>query len=160
MSAWYRDHGQDGDREARLLRHLLGGGSPGERAELARRLVEEPELAREAAELERIWTAIELPPAAPAPPGFASRVSAKLRERDAPRFADRGLRWASAVALVAGIGAGAALSDGLAAELDEPAATLAESYLDAADEPGALSDDDSGVDEPMPAAPVGAESGL
>ena len=163
MNASHRDHRRDRDREARLLRHLLGEGSPDERAEIARRLFEEPELAREAAELERIWKAVELPPAAPAPPGFAGRVSATLREREAPRFAERGLRWASAFALVAGIGAGAALSDSLASEIDEPEATLAESYLDAADEPGALSEgveEDGGVEDPATVAPAGAESGL
>ena len=154
-------HRPDLDREARLLRHLTGEGTPEERTELARRLAEEPELAAEAAELERLWRGLELPPAAPAPPGFAGRLVARVRATEARGLGLAGLRWASALVLLLGIGGGTAISYGLSstaeASAEESEATLAESYLDAA---GELADyGDADADEPADVAPEAGESG-
>jgi anti-sigma factor RsiW len=126
---------RDREREAWLLRHLTGEGTSDERAELARRLAEEPELAAEAAELDRIWRRLELPPPASAPPGFAGRIAARARAARIPAAGESGfagLRWASALVLLLGIGGGTAISYGLASTADDAEATLAESYLDAA----------------------------
>jgi anti-sigma factor RsiW len=115
----------------------MGEGEPDERAELARRLAEEPDLAAEVAELDRIWRGLELSPAASAPPGFAGRIAARVRAARPPAAGGAGfagLRWASALVLLLGIGGGTAISHGLASTVDDSEATLAESYLEAARE--------------------------
>jgi len=126
------------DSEAILLRHLLGESSAAERAELERRLAEEPALARELAALDRSWRGLELPPAAPAPIGFATRVTARARRLPEGDTGSLRLRWASAAALFVGIVLGSSISLGFAgsnegSEEAEVEATLAESYLDAAE---------------------------
>jgi anti-sigma factor RsiW len=93
--------------ELELMR-LLHGEMPAEQARLLRgRLEREPELAAAWARLERTWSGLELPPAAPAPPGFTRRVLAR-RPRN-----DHGLSWSAAPVWVRAAAA-AALAIGLA----------------------------------------------
>jgi len=65
-----------------------------------------------------IWRGLELPPAAPAPPGFASRVAARARAEGGVRlglpFAPGWARAVAALAIVAGVAGGLGL--GLAEE--------------------------------------------
>lgn len=93
-----------------------------------------------------LWNELELPPPAPAPPGFAGRVLARARVEERSRlglpFSPVWARAAAALALVAGIAGGA----GLGWVATEPAATdsetesvawsatstLAEEYVDLA----------------------------
>ncbi|MFN7943212.1 MAG: hypothetical protein U0X73_16600 [Thermoanaerobaculia bacterium] len=129
--------------DAALARWLAGEGSSAERAAIAARLAAEPELAGRARAFENAWRALELAPAAPPPPGFATRVAAAARARDAREGSGAPapppwMRWAAAAALLAGIAAGA----GFGALAAPPAgdssavgswndASLAEEYLDA-----------------------------
>jgi len=100
------------------LMRLLHGELPEDQARALRgRLEREPELAAAWARLERTWNGLELPPAAPAPSGFAQRALARAR-----REAGNGLSWATwsaaprwvraaaaaalAAGLVLGVGAG------------------------------------------------------
>ena len=94
--------------------------TPEAERELLRRLAAEPgdgeAPAGPAAErLAALWGRLEPPPAEPAPPGFAGRVMARVREEAAPRArwaAGLGTSWAraaGAAALAAGIVAGAGL---------------------------------------------------
>jgi len=92
------------DAERELLRRLTGeragGAAPADPA---------------AGRLAALWELLEPPPAAPAPPGFAGRVMARVREEAAPgarRATGLGTAWAraaGAAALAAGIVAGAGL---------------------------------------------------
>lgn len=108
----------------------------------------------ELAELERVWDALELPPPAPPPVGFARRVVARAGGSAADLREGRAfphLRWASAAALALGIALGGLLSNGLAgsdedatlvlaseSEVGAADASLAESYLDAVADPATL----------------------
>ena len=102
-----------GTDELELMR-LLHGEVPAEQARLLRgRLEREPELAAAWARLERTWSGLELPPAAPAPLGFSQRVLARARQSGQ---AGDGLSWsaapvwvraAAAAALVTGMALGA-----------------------------------------------------
>ena len=94
--------------------------SPEAEREMLRRLAGEPGAgqtpAGPAAErLAALWERLEPPPPAPAPPGFAGRAMARVREEAAPpagRSAGLGTAWAraaGAAALAAGIVAGAGL---------------------------------------------------
>jgi anti-sigma factor RsiW len=62
-----------------LIRLLHGELPAGEARELRERMLREPELAAAHARLERTWNGLELPPAAPIPPGFTGRVMARVR---------------------------------------------------------------------------------
>lgn len=113
-------------QEIDVTRQLAGEGTPEERRAFAARLAAEPGLAREVERRRRLWDELELPPAAPAPPGFAARIAARARAAAAagelaplPVWA----RAAAAVALVAGALAGV----GLGRFATEPAATAAAS---------------------------------
>jgi anti-sigma factor RsiW len=118
-----------GTDELELMR-LLHGEMPAEQARLLRgRLEREPELAAAWARLEKTWSGLELPPAAPAPLGFSQRLLARARQSSQ---AGDGLSWsaapvwvraAAAAALVTGLalGAGAGSWAGTA-ETHEPAA--------------------------------------
>ena len=127
--------------ERDLMRLLHGELSAADARELEARLAREPELAAARRRLERSWGGLALPAAA-APPGFAGRVMARVREEAAGplswSLAPRWVRATAAAALAAGIALGAGLAgwqggataggdDGLAA-LET---TLAESYADA-----------------------------
>lgn len=135
------------------LMRLLHGELPESRArELRDRMERDPELAAAYARLARTWEGLELPPAAPAPPGFAQRVAARAREQRSAgpvswAAAPGWVRAAAAAALVAGtalgVGAGSWIYRGPAALEEPPAAaapvdaletTLAESYWDAVGE--------------------------
>jgi len=90
----------------------------------------------------KTWEALALPPAAPAPPGFAARVVARALAEEGPALglplSPGWARAAAALALAAGIAGGAGL--GLAAErpaaeeatLEWSSSTLAEEYLEEA----------------------------
>ena len=100
--------------EIELMR-LLHGELPAEQAGALRvRMEREPELAAAWARLERAWSGLELPPAAPAPPAFAQRVLAQARRQPglswsaAPRWA----RATAAAALAAGLALGLGLGAG------------------------------------------------
>jgi anti-sigma factor RsiW len=91
------------------LMRLLHGELPEDQARALRsRLEREPELAAAWARLERTWNGLELPPAAPAPAGFAQRTLARAR-----REAGNGLSWSAAPRWVRATAA-AALAAGLA----------------------------------------------
>lgn len=95
-----------------LMRLLHDELAPEEARALRARVFRDPQLAAAYRRLERAWQSLELPPARPAPAGFAGRVTAHARSRaqrltwaNAPVWA----RAAAAVALLAGtlLGAGA-----------------------------------------------------
>lgn len=100
------------DRE--LLAYLHGElDEPAARA-LEERLDREPALMRRLRTLEGTWEALELPPVAPPPLGFAARVAARATAAGAPgdgagAFRPAWVRVAGAAVLAAGIGAGAGL---------------------------------------------------
>ena len=96
---------------------LLHGELPAERAaRLEARLAREPELARRYRRMAEAWSSLELPPPAPAPPGFAARVAARAEEAgarsrvEAEAFAPAWVRAVGALAVAVGVTAGAALS--------------------------------------------------
>jgi anti-sigma factor RsiW len=94
--------------ELELMRLLHGEMPPGQARLLRGRLEREPELAAAWARLERTWSGLELPAAAPAPHGFSQRVLARVR-----REAGDGLSWSAAPVWVRAAAA-AALATGLA----------------------------------------------
>lgn len=100
-----------GATELDLMR-LLHGELPEEEArELRARLRREPELAALYQRLERSWHGLELPPAHPVPPGFSTRVMARVRQSAAAGIswsaAPTWVRAAAAAALVTGLTVGA-----------------------------------------------------
>ncbi len=134
-----------------LIRLLHGELGAEEARELRERIGSDPELALAWQRLERTWSALEPPPAAPPPIGFSGRIMANVRAharsqgiaggaglswRSAPRW----VRTAAAAALLAGaaagIGVGVAASgadpetaaDAAASSLGSPEFNLAESY--------------------------------
>jgi anti-sigma factor RsiW len=102
---------------ADLLRLLHGELSAAAEARLRDRLAREPELAAALRRMEVTWDLLELPPAAPAPSGFAARVAARAAEQGRSRtgeaesapFRPAWARAMAAAALTAGIVAGAAV---------------------------------------------------
>jgi len=99
--------------EQRQLMRLLHGELPAAEARaLAGRLGREPELAAALERLRATWEGLELPPPVPAPPGFATRVGARLREvrqrevRPGLGTAPRWVQAMAALALMAGVVAG------------------------------------------------------
>ncbi len=136
--------------EQELIRLLHGELPPDEAWELRARMRREPELAEAFGRLERTWSGLALPPAAPVPAGFAGRVMAHARSQPAPgalswTAAPRWVRAAAAAALLAGaaLGAGVGRSWPAAEKSLEPtpvsmlAATeynLAEGYWDVVDD--------------------------
>ncbi len=123
--------------ETRLMRHLLGEASDGERRELEARLARDPEVAGALARLAARWSALELPPPAAAPPGFATSVLARLRAVAAqpPLFASAWMRAAALAALLAGMTVGGLVAGAQATSAEETLAwdqtSLAEEYLSA-----------------------------
>ena len=96
--------------EIELMR-LLHGDLPPERAfELKERLAREPELARELARLEATWERLELPPAAPAPRGFARAVVARAEGAGPWSAAPTRVRVMGGALLAAGLALGVGLS--------------------------------------------------
>ena len=96
--------------EIELMR-LLHGDLPPERAfELKERLAREPELARELARLEATWERLELPPAAPAPRGFARAVVARAEGAGLWSAAPTRVRLLGGALLAAGLALGVGLS--------------------------------------------------
>jgi anti-sigma factor RsiW len=90
------------------LMRLLHGELPAEEArELRARMWREPELAEDYRRLERTWSGLELPPAAPVPLGFTGRIMARVRGEKAAgslswASAPRWVRVTAAASLVAG----------------------------------------------------------
>ncbi|HEX4965943.1 MAG TPA: hypothetical protein VF173_34355 [Thermoanaerobaculia bacterium] len=84
------------DQTLPLMRLLHGELPPGEVRELRARLWREPGLAEEFQRLERTWSGLEPPPAAPVPVGFAGRVMARVRSEKS----GGSLSWSSAPAWV------------------------------------------------------------
>ena len=139
--------------EIELMR-LLHGELPAEQARALRaRLEHEPELAAAWERLERTWTGLELPPAAPAPPGFSQRVLAQARRQPgqpergglswaaAPRWARAAAATALAAGLALGVGAGRWAGtrsqepdDALSVSAVDAGPSLAESYWDSLDD--------------------------
>ncbi|HEX7186203.1 MAG TPA: hypothetical protein VF756_30540 [Thermoanaerobaculia bacterium] len=135
--------------EMELMRLLHGELPEGRARELRDRMERDPELAATYARLARTWEGLELPPAAPAPPGFAQRIAARAREQRSGgalswTAAPGWVRAAAAAALVAGtalgVGAGSWIHRSPAALEESPEVsaseatfetTLAESYWDA-----------------------------
>jgi anti-sigma factor RsiW len=106
----------DMERKEKDLMRLLHGELPEARAaELRARLDREPELARAYRRLAARWEGLALPPEAPVPPGFSSRVMAHVRatgSEGAPlswALAPTWVRAAAAAALVGGLALGAGL---------------------------------------------------
>lgn len=103
---------RDAERELVLFVH---GELAADRAEeIRRRMEREPALAERVRRLDAAWNGLELPPAEPPPPGFASRVAARALAQDrdeaeAAAFRPAWVRAVAAAALTVGIGAGAAL---------------------------------------------------
>lgn len=123
-----------------LMRLLHGELPAGEARALRARLWRDPELAAAYERLERAWNGLALPGPAPAPPGFAGRVMARVREQPP------GLSWAGApawarAAAVAALLAGVALGAGAGSLWQEPLeeedrSSLAESYWSVLDAEG------------------------
>ncbi len=117
--------------EIDVTRQLVGEGTPEERRAFEARRADDAGLARELERRRRLWEELELPPAAPAPPGFAARVAARARAEAAagelaplPAWA----RAAAAVALVAGalagVGLGRFATEPVSAAATRPGATV------------------------------------
>lgn len=133
-----------------LILLLHGELPPDEARELRARMRREPELAEAFGRLERTWSGLTLPPAAPVPAGFAGRVMAHARSQPTPgalswTAAPRWVRAAAAAALLAGaaLGAGVGRSWPAAEKPPEPAPvstlaateySLAEGYWDVVDD--------------------------
>lgn len=76
------------------LMRLLHGELTGEPARrLRERLERDPALAETYHRLRRTWEGLDLPPAAPVPPGFSQRTMARIR---AERAGGTGLSWSTA----------------------------------------------------------------
>lgn len=118
------------------LMRLLHGELPEERArELRARMEREPALAEEYRRLQASWERLDLPPAAPVPPGFAQRVAARARSEEAAPVPGW-VRAAAALALILGTVVGAGVGGSWVpadpVQEEEPSAvdgSLAESYL-------------------------------
>lgn len=144
--------------EKQMLRLLHGELDAGQAGELRRRIAGDPALASRFAELERAWTALDLPPAS-VPIGWSGRlvaaaedrVETEIRWRQAPGWARAG----AAAALVVGMGIGVLLgpstpagepldwpSSELQSELADPL-TLAETYWLMLDEEATASGEES-----------------
>lgn len=139
---------QNDDNE--LMRLLHSELPPVEAGTLRERLLREPELAAAYERLERTWSGLDLPPAAPPPAGFAGRVMANARSRQAARIsgdlswtsAPRWVRATAGAALIAGAALGAGVGQIWSAEavpdstapaassLSSPEFNLAEGYWD------------------------------
>ena len=98
-----------GSTDIELMRLLHGELPAGEARELRARIDRDPALAAAYARLERAWTGLDLPPAAPAPAGFGQRILARAR-RDGAGWA---LSWSAAPVWVRAVAA-AALAVGVA----------------------------------------------
>ena len=155
------------------LMRLLHGELPEESArELRERMGREPALAAAYRRLEAAWSGLDLPPAAPPPPGFAGRVMARARESARePLTWGRAPVWVratAAAALAAGLAAGVGLGgawqtpvgtvaaitagDDLAAEVAtlEDEGSLAESYWAVLEESEAAGAADATGSEALP----------
>jgi anti-sigma factor RsiW len=100
--------------EIELMR-LLHGELPPERAfELHERLAREPELAEELRRLEATWDRLELPPAAPAPRGFARQVVGRAESGGLWSAAPTRVRAAGFALLAAGLALGVGIASALA----------------------------------------------
>ncbi|HXU31152.1 MAG TPA: hypothetical protein VN851_11290 [Thermoanaerobaculia bacterium] len=100
--------------EIELMR-LLHGELPPERAfELHERLARVPELAEELRRLEAAWDRLELPPASPAPSGFAREVVARVESGGLWSVAPTRVRAAAFGMLAAGLALGIGLTSSLA----------------------------------------------
>ena len=146
-------------QEIDVARHLAGEGGPEERRAFEARLAADPGLARQLERRRRLWEGLELPPPAPAPPGFAARVAARARAAAAGDFAPLPgwARAAAGVALVAGTLAGVGLgrfasgatevatASAAGAEVWEEEESLAASYLAAT----ASEESPNGVESPQ-----------
>lgn len=118
-----------GGNEHDLIRLLNGELPPDEARALRERMRSEPELAGAWHRLERTWGGLELPPAAPVPPGFTGRVMAHVRSQSAPgslswSSAPGWVRATAAAALVAGAALGLGVGWSLPVPEKEPAAVL------------------------------------
>jgi ferric-dicitrate binding protein FerR (iron transport regulator) len=130
--------------EKLLTRHLAGETSHADERELAARLAREPDLAAALERLGSVWSGLELPPTAQAPPGFAEHVRRRALESSgagetigpAPLWA----RVAAAAALVAGVALGAGLGTLEQIDTTDGASTTV------AAGGGSLVDDDLGSD--------------
>jgi len=141
--------------EMELMRLLHGELPPDRARELRARLEREPELAAAWTRLQRTWNALELPPPAPVPLGFAQRLAVRAREQAGGiswAAAPGWLRAAAAAALATGLALGAGvglLTGGWTLSLQPPGEqistaaerseslfddSLAESYWSALDE--------------------------
>jgi hypothetical protein len=127
--------------ELQLMRLLHGelGGELGDReaSDLRRRIEMEPDLARRWAELETLWSGLELPPVASAGPGLRRRVEGRLEGEAAAgsgsQLSPAWSRLAAAAALASGIGLGMVVAGGSVSVADEALfdqvePSLAESY--------------------------------
>jgi ferric-dicitrate binding protein FerR (iron transport regulator) len=137
-------------RFLRLLPSLDGELTPEGEQALRERLARDPELAAAWRRLEGAWEGLELPPAAPVPPGFSGRVMAHARQLGEARAGGVGgsVSWAAAPnwvrascagALVAGLLLGAGLGVRGRTDLQPRAAegvpALAESYWELVEAP-------------------------
>lgn len=96
------DPALDPETTKRTLRRLHGESQTGESADGSRVESEEPEVQR----VERLWRALEIPPATEPPPDFASRTADALRRRRAAgswAVAPAWARGSAAAALAAGL---------------------------------------------------------
>ena len=142
------------ETDMQLMRLLHGELDESAARKLRQRLAVEPDLGRRFRDLERQWQTLDLPEPKTAPPGYSTRILARVRQE-----ADRGIapvwwsqtwagKLATAAVLAAGIAFGAILASPSEAEDwtgfldDEP--SLAESYLILVDQPEAESWQENG----------------
>ena len=112
-----------GSTDIELMRLLHGELPADEARELRARMDRDPSLAAAYARLERAWHGLDLPPAAPAPPGFGPRILARVRREPS----GGAISWAAAPAWVRAAAAaalilGAAVGAGVGSWTGTPAA--------------------------------------
>lgn len=147
-------------QEERQLMRLLHGELPAdEAARWRRRLETDPELGARYAELERQWTALDLPAPAPAGSELVAAVRRRLDRESNPslvdmwRLAPAWNRALAAIALAGGIGIGVLAGSVGEAQADDSLFTatdlgLAEGYWEILEE-GSIANDGAASDDAL-----------
>lgn len=118
-------------QETDITRQLTGEANREEQRAFEARRDAEPGLAHELARRRRLWEELELPPAAPAPPGFAARIAARARAAATagelaplPAWARAAAAGALLAGALAGVGLGRFATEPASAAATSPAAAV------------------------------------